>query len=243
MTGGASDKSLQAYATLAGFMYLFSMAVFVAYFAIVSGFAVKGDFARTAQNIAGSESLYRIGLGLFLAGSLTIFVLGWAFYGLLKPVNPNLALLALTLRAADAAIIGVGAVFLFAALENYLGMPNDASARAVLGPAMSRGFGASFNISFVYLGVGSVLYFYLLFKSRFIPRPIAAFGMLASAFHLAQAFAQLLIPAQMSQLGMLAFAPMGIAEVGTGLWLLLVRVNLKHLKSRTDGAAQRLSVT
>lgn len=238
MTGNAGDRSLQAYATLAGFMYLFSMAVFVAHFAIVSGFVVRGDFAQTAQNIAGSEVLYRIGLGLFLVGSLTIFVLGWAFYGLLKPVNHNVALLALTLRAADAAIIGVGAVILFAALNNYLGVPNDAGTRAVLGQVISRGFGASFNISFVYLGVGSVLYFYLLFTSRFIPRPLAAFGMLASVLHLTQAFAHLLFPQQAAQLGMLAFAPMGTAEVATGLWLLLVRVNFKHWKSQREAAGR-----
>lgn len=240
MSGNSSEKSLQAYATLAGFMYLFSMAVFVAYFAIVSGLVVRGDFAQTAQNIAGSQTLYRIGIGLFLAGSLTIFVLGWAFYALLKPVNPNVALLALTLRAADAAFIGVGAVMLFAALDNYLGMPNDADARAAMGQVISRGFGASFNISFVYLGVGSVLYFYLLFTSRFIPRPLAAFGMLASMFHLMQAFAQLLFPQQLAQLGMLAFAPMGIAEVGTGLWLLLVRVNFKHWKRQSEAVERAI---
>lgn len=237
MTGDASDKSLQAYATFAGFMYLFSMAVFVAYFAIVSGFVVKGDFARTAQNIAASEALYRIGLGSLLVGSLTIFALGGAFYGLLKPVDPNLALFALLWRAADATLIGVGAVILFTALENYLGAPNDAGTRALLGQLMSRGFGASFNIAFVYLSVGSAFFFYLLLKSRFIPRPLAAFGMLASVLHLTQAFAHILFPKLASQLGMLAFAPMGIAEVGTGLWLLLVRVNLKHWKSRAGGEA------
>ena len=80
-----------------------------------------------------------------------------------------------------------------------------------------------FQVQFVYLGVGSVLLFWLLLKSRFIPRPLALFGLVATGALIGQALAHLILPVEVRSLGlgMLEYLPMFIAEIGTGLWLLV----------------------
>ncbi len=254
MAHEATEGSLQGYARLAGFMYVFSMAVFIAYFVIVSGFLVKGDFAQTAQNIAANEYLYRIGLVLRVAGGLTLVVLGWGFYALLKPVDANLSLFALLWRLVQTALDTAGAVILFAALDNYLATPNEAGARALASQLMSNAHRASFNVQFIYLSMTSIIVFYLLLKSRFIPRLLAGFGLLSSLLFLVVTLAHMLVP-DVSVLGTLVAAletaigaandpsaralasqlenvPMFITEVGTGLWLLVFGANLKYWRAK-----------
>ncbi len=233
------EKSLQAYARWAGFMYLFSMAVYMAQDLILAEFVVRGDFAATAQNIKDGELLYRVALALRLVGSLTLVALGWFFYGLLRPVAPTLALITLIWRAVQAAQDTTGLAFRYGMLDNFLAAPDAAAVRAVAGQLMSAAHRHYFQIQFVYLGVGSVLLFWLLLKSRFIPRPLALFSLIASAMLILQAFAHLIFPEQVAALGlgMLEYIPMFIAEVGTGLWLLIRGVNLRWWNARTEGAA------
>jgi Domain of unknown function (DUF4386) len=224
----AYKKSLRGYARLAGFMYLFVMAAFIAPFVVLSSFTAPGDFAQTAQNIAASEHLYRVAASIELIGAAAIILLSGALYALLKSVDSNLALFALFWRALEATLLSAVAVIRFAALENYTDTTNDLGVRELLRDLMSSGIVAASYIAFVCLAAGSAIFFYLLFKSRYIPRLLAAFGVLASVLMSVFAFAHLLVPEQAAALGALGMAPMGIAEIGTGLWLLIFGANFKH---------------
>ena len=96
------EESLRGYARLAGFLYLFVIVAYDAgdYFA-VSPQIVSGNFARTAQNVTATETLYRVGLASeFVASWMTIPLAG-ALYCLLKGVNANVALFALLFDVAD----------------------------------------------------------------------------------------------------------------------------------------------
>ena len=66
-----------------------------------------------------------------------------------------------------------------------------------------------------------VAFSYLWLRSRYIPRALAVWGIFAS---LALAFVELailLFPGLAAGVGMAFMAPMGIYEVGLGLWLLI----------------------
>ena len=54
-----------------------------------------------------------------------------------------------------------------------------ATRRTTLGYLSARGLG--FYIGFVFLGFGSTIFAYLLFKSRYIPRVLAAWGIFSSS--------------------------------------------------------------
>jgi hypothetical protein len=80
--------------------------------------------------------------------------------------------------------------------------------------------GAGFNVGFVFLGLGSTLFSYLWFQSRYIPRVIAAWGMFASSLMAIVTLAMMVFPA-LSALGLTYMAPMGIYEFTLGFWLLV----------------------
>src|SRR3954471_7028808 len=95
-------------ARLAGLLYLIAMAtgLFAEFYVrFPSTLIVSGDAAKTATNIMAKERLYRIGLANNIVTFAIDVVLIWALYILLRPVNRNLALLAVETTIACLAII------------------------------------------------------------------------------------------------------------------------------------------
>jgi Domain of unknown function (DUF4386) len=228
----AIQRSQQAYARLSGLLYLLVMAAFVAPVMMISGFAARGDFAQTAENVLASETLYRAALAMLVFGVAAIVLLGGSLYALLRHVSADLALIALLWRVAEAVLLGVGVIIRFAVLQNYAGAGVDAGSAKSLHQLMSSAIGASSYVSFVCLSTGSLIFFFLLFKSRYLPRALAGFGILASVLLSVASFAYLLFPERVSSLGMMVMTPMFIAEIGAGLWLLIAGANFKYWNSK-----------
>ncbi|MBI1748872.1 MAG: DUF4386 domain-containing protein [Acidobacteria bacterium] len=82
---------------------------------------------------------------------------------------------------------------------------------------------AAYNISAILFSLGSILVFYLFFKSRYIPRILSAFGVFASVIVTIICFGSLNFPEHAGTL-QYGWAPMAIAEVTTGFWLMLFAV-------------------
>ncbi len=216
-------RGQQRYARIAGATYLVSMALFVAPNLIMSGIAVRGDFAQSAANAVASEPLYRFALAAQVAGCATIVVLAWAFYALVRDVAPRLSLFALLCRSVEAGLMCVGSVLWFAALRNYTAEAagGDPALGERIDGVLSAGINASFHISMVLLSVGSMIFFYLLMRSRRLPRMLAGFDIAAAALALAFALALMIAPQAAANLGMAGWIPIFIAEIATGLWLLI----------------------
>lgn len=95
MTYRITNTLQQNPARVAGFMYLFALATGFLPTFIRFNLTVGGNAAETANKIMSSEQLFRIGLASDLIAFTSIVLLALALYILLKPVNNNLALLAL----------------------------------------------------------------------------------------------------------------------------------------------------
>jgi NADH:ubiquinone oxidoreductase subunit K len=210
-------------------MFLFVIAVDLLSVFITSRFDVPGNFAETAHRIMGSELLYRIGLSSGLIGSLCTVFLAMGLYVALKPIDNNLALLALLFRLAEATLGGVQSIFSFIVLKLYIAADYrnvfDANQLSVLVNVHSVAFSAV-NISAMFFGLGSILFFYLFLKSTYIPKILSALGLLASLLVPVICFASLISPqhAKMLQLG---WIPMALAETSVGLWLLFKGVSVR----------------
>ncbi len=230
MALNASEKSLQGYARLTGFMWLCLLVVSLAPTALTSGIDVPGDFAQSAGNAAAAEQLYRISLAVDIISGVTAIVFMWAFYALLRAVHADLALFALLCRFAEVSTGAGMIVSSFTALENYTGATGDfgVGARQALHELIFAGHDGAMYIASITFAVGSTVFFYLLFQSRFVPRFLSGLGMLGSVIGAMFSFAYVLVPAQVPALGIVAWMPMLIAEVGTGLWLLIAGANLKY---------------
>ena len=82
-------------------------------------------------------------------------------------------------------------------------------------------FGAGINPSFVFLALRSTVFGYLWFKSRYIPRALAALGVFGSLLLATGSFAFIIFPKLADWAAPGYFAPLGVFEVTMGFWLLL----------------------
>ena len=115
--GGISDQSPRKTARIAGSFYLIFILTTVLATYVRSRFIVSGDAAVTANNILGSEFLFRIGFVTELVSAVFFLLAAWALYVLLRPVNRNLSLLFLLLNLGGVAVECINALNLFAALQ------------------------------------------------------------------------------------------------------------------------------
>ncbi|MBV9570872.1 MAG: DUF4386 domain-containing protein [Alphaproteobacteria bacterium] len=219
------DESQQKAARLAGFLYLFTNAVAIFAFVVRGRVVVRGDASQTASNILASEHLFRSAIVAELvcvAGTIALVV---ALYVVLRPVNRNLAVLAVCWRMAENAVLAMVTLAEFAVLAflervpylDAIGMPEQQS----LAYAALRIYGAGFNIGFLFLGLGSALFSYLWLKSGYVPKVIAVWGILASLLMAVCMAVVMIFPALTASLSIVYLAPMGIYEIGFGLWLLI----------------------
>lgn len=125
------------------------------------------------------------------------FLLAIALYQTLKSVNQKLALIAMFWR--------MGETFTFAIMMIF----------SIEGKAYTVGF----NISAILFSIGSLIFFYLFLKSKYIPQIISVLGISASVIVTLVGFTILISPDVASAI-QLGWIPMIIAEITTGVWLL-----------------------
>jgi hypothetical protein len=227
MPNGIVEESQRKAARVAGFMYLFLPAnALFAEFCVRSNLMVSGDVARTACKIMASERLYRIGIACDLMTFAGTVVLVTALYVLLKPVNQGFALLAAFWRLVECAILGaitvasvVVLLILNGAEEPHRFGTDQLQALAILS---LDAHDAGFRIGGIFFGLGSTVSSYLLFKSRYVPRALAALGILASLLVLTFMFAFILFPPFLATARLWTSNTVVLVfELTMGLWLLV----------------------
>ncbi|MBN4046623.1 DUF4386 domain-containing protein [bacterium AH-315-P15] len=190
-----------------------------------------GHIAATISNITASEQLYRIGIVSDLLAAIGVVVLTWALYVVLKPINRNVALVALLFWVCEACILGFVTLFSMIVLmlssgAEYLAAfePDQLHALALL--SLKARF-AGFDIALLFFGFGSGLFAYLFFKSKFVPRLLALLGIVASIVMVLNVCANVLFPLR-------AVPPIGgmsifSYELLIGFWLLFRGINQKDI--------------
>jgi hypothetical protein len=226
MKMGVIDESQRNAAKVVGLAYLLALppAVFAEFY-VRTQLITFDNALQTAQNIMAHERLFRLGT----ASNLTVFaldvVLIAALYVVLKPINQTLSLVAtgwglietatlvfVTLTDFDVLRILSGADYLHAFEANQL----QALARLSVGA-----HGAAYNVGLVLAGLRSTAFCYLWFKSRFIPRTLAVWGLVASALMGGCAFAFIIVPELAKVVGVEIYgAPIFFFELAMGFRLL-----------------------
>jgi Domain of unknown function (DUF4386) len=225
---GTITQEQRTAAKVAGFMYLFlgALAAFAEFY-VRSGILVSGDVAQTANHIVASEHLFRIGIASDLIGGACNAILAVAFYTMLKPVSPSLALLAAFWRLGEAVILGHMTL-------------NGMTVLSILSPsALSRDFtpgqlqalagvyigtqGDEFSIGLIYYSLGSTLFCYLLLRSLYVPKALAWWGLISSFVALTSTLAIIVYP-NAGDIAPGCYAPVGIFEIVAGCWLLIAKM-------------------
>ena len=213
------------------YLLLGALAAFAEFY-VRSGILVYGDAAQTAHNIVASERLFRIGIATDLFGGACNAVLAVAFYTMLKQVNSPLALLAAFWRLGEAVILGhmtlngmtVLNILRPASLSGFFS-PGQVQALASLYVGAQ---GDEFSIGLVYYSLGSMLFCYLLLKSRYVPRILAWWGLVSSFVALISTLVIIVFPGA-DGIAPACYAPVGIFEIVTGFWRVVAGIRIPRI--------------
>ena len=226
MTLNTIDESQRKAARVAGFAFLFAMVIVVlANYGINFRLIVPGNAVDTARNIMAHETLFRINIACNLIYVVSVVVLVAALYVILKPVNRNLALVAAFCRLVFALMWGVTALNTLGALRllgdtAYLPVFKADQLQTLARLHLATSYDA-YYVGLPFWTLASTICSYLWFKSRYIPRALAAFGAISSAWCVICAFAFIVFPHLDKTVDATWFdAPMAIFEMALGFWLL-----------------------
>jgi len=224
--------SLQKAARIAGLMYF--LIIITSLLSMIFGpykLIVEGNVAATFKNIMDNELLFRIGTIYDLIMFASVVILSVALYAVLKTVNRNLALLGLLWRLGEAILgclsvlssliilqllkgKGFSLIFEFGQVQTLVGLFLDVSSAAI-------------SMVMVFLSLGTIINCYLFFKSKYIPRILAAFGIFSFLLVLIWSFLNILIP-DFAETIQIVSSPMAILfEIVIGLWLLIKGVKVR----------------
>jgi uncharacterized membrane-anchored protein len=219
--------TLSKNARVAGLLYLLgSLFGIVRLIYVPNKLFVYGNAAATANNIAWHESLFRFGIvSYLLCGALWIFVT-LALYRLLKGVNQALAVLMVILGGVVVVpiffvnTVNDAAALLLVRGGGYLSVfdkpQRDALARLFLDLHHQLDLANE-----IFWGLWLIPFGLLVYKSRFLPRILGVWLVIACFGYLALSFTGLLFPDYEDQVSNIA-QPLLLAELAIMLWLLIM---------------------
>jgi len=230
-----AEGSPRPRARITGAVYLlyFLTAILGEFF--LKGIVVDGDAAATATNILAHPSLFRLGLATGLTATACYIAVTALFYGLFKPVNRSLSLLAAFFSLVGCAILAFASLFQLAPLvvlggSPYLSVFKVEQLRALALMFLELNTQAN-NICVVFFGFYCLLIGYLIFRSAFLPRILGvlmAFAGLGWLTFLYPPLANHLSPYNL----VLGF----LAELLLMLWLLVKGVDVQRWKEQASAA-------
>jgi hypothetical protein len=220
------DNSQRIAARIAGVSGLLAVViVVVGNYALLGPLVVPGNAAETARNIVAHQTQLRVALICFLIYGVSVVVLLSALYVILKPVNRLLALIAALFRLVFALLWLLTTLNLLGALRllgnaGYL-QAFDANRLQVLARLQIAASFDDYYVGLPFFGLAATVCSYLWFKSSYIPRSLAAFGVIASAWCVICAFVFLIFPTFDKTVNAYWFdSPMAIFELLASFWLL-----------------------
>ncbi len=224
-------------ARLTGVLYLINGVVYTKADSLIHGrILVKDDAAATAHNILANGNLLQLSFACLLIATVAYIAVTFLLYELLKPVNRSISLLAAFFSMAGCVIGAMGCFFTIAPLTILGGAPylnafnvGQLQAMALLSLNSST---IVADISMVFFGCYCILIGSLILKSKFMPRIIGAFLIIAGLTY--QLF---LSPSLAANLFSHIVMPAGaLGEGSLILWLLIFGVHSQRWKQQAGAA-------
>ena len=218
-----SNNPIQQSAKTAGLAYL--LIIVTSILSMIFGpykLIVEGDIPATINNIAANQQLYRAGATYDLLMFIGVIILSVALFNVLKTVNKTVALTALISRTGEA-LIGSLTVVCSMAIIFLVNADIESESNQKILTLIFDIKDSLLNIVFSFLGFGSVLFCYLFYKARYIPRILAAFGILAFVLVFTESIAVMLFSVESTIVTGLAAI---LFEIIIGIWLLIKGVKI-----------------
>ena len=234
MTTGIVDDTQRTAARVVGVAYLAALppAVFAEFY-VRGQLAVSGNAAQTALNIVAHEQLFRLGIASNLAVFAINIALIAALYVVLNPINRGLVLVALGWGLIETASLVAAAQVDFNVLRILGGAEYlkvfELDRLQALARLWVTAHTDAYNVGLIFAGLRSTTFCYLWFKSRFIPRPLAGFGVVASFLMGVCAYSFVIVPELATVVPVTIYGgPIFLFELTMGLWLLFKGLPRAH---------------
>lgn len=225
----------------AGLLYLLiSIPGFFALIYVPSKLIVHGDATATANNIAASETLFRLGIAASLIGQILFMWVALALYDLLKGVNLRHASLMLTLIVISIPIALLNELNSIAALllvrgADFLSMiqkpERDALAMLFL-KLHSHGFG----VAEIFWGLWLFPLGLLVYRSGFLPRTLGVLLIAHCFYYLVTSLTYFVLP-QYESIVVRFTKPLSFGELLFMFWLLIKGANPQPLAGPASSPA------
>jgi hypothetical protein len=226
MASYSIDESQRVAARVAGWSYLLSFAIVCYANFGMHDRLISNSASETARNILAHEQLFRAGIvgNLFYCAGVVVLVS--ALYVILRPVSRGIALFAAFLRLIWVLMWLTVTLRFFDALRLIDGDDNlrtfdpgslNALARAYLDARVDY-----YYVGLLFGALASIACAYLWFRSRYIPRVLAAYGLISSVWAVVCTVAFIVSPDFSKLVNLWWFdMPMGIFDIVLSLWLLI----------------------
>jgi len=226
--------SLSKHARIAGLLYILASAVgFLRLIYIPSALIVHGNAAATVNNISTHEFVFRLGVvSYLLAGALWLFV-PLALYRLLTGVNQTLAVLMVILGSLMQVPLFFAntandvAALLFVRGADFLSVFEKPQREALAMLFLNLHHQLDLA-NMMFAGLWLLPFGLLVYKSRFLPRWLGVWLMLACVPYLALCFSGFLFPGSEDKIFTFG-QPLMLAEVATMLWLVIMGVKEQRM--------------
>ena len=239
---GRIEDSPKTYARIGGGLYLTIIAagLFAEVF-VRDRLIVSSDAAATATNIVTHASLLRLGIAADLSTFVLAIPLTLILYVLLRPVNKDLALLAVMLNLVQDAIGGMNALNTYRPLQllgsdNYLRVFSQEQVQAMALLSLKT-HSTGFAVALLFFGVCCVVLGYLMYASGFLPRMLGALLVISGISYLAISLAVILSPTASSVVFPLVAPVAFVGEFAVAFWLTVKGVNVPKWQEASALAA------
>lgn len=240
------ERSQRCASRVFGVTYLLSLALItVAFSRFYAPYIVWEKGEETARHFVGHEHAIRFYLASAFFYGVGTIVLLTALYIILRPTSRGISLFAAFCKLVYVLFWFVCLLDLFGALR----LLGDTALLRTFGPdglASLAGMQVdssreAYYIGLAFNGLGSALFAWVFFQSRYIPRPLAVWGMLACLYEGFCGFAYLIYPGFGAILSANWYElPSMTFELLLGLWLLFRGPRSSPMKrgsARSDGEA------
>ena len=209
----------------AGLLYLLTSIVgFFAMGYVPDRLIVRGNAAATANNIAASETLFRLGVAAELVGMAGFLFVARALYDLLKGVNQRHASLMVLLIVVSVPIAFLNELNSIAALVLVRGADFlsvfEKPQREALAMLFLRLHGQGFVVAEIFWGLWLFPLARLVYRSRFLPRFLGVWLALAGFAWVILSFTGIMLPQYQGNVSTYS-QPACFGEIALMLWLLI----------------------
>jgi hypothetical protein len=226
MTTDKIANSQRTAAKVAGVAGLLAFVlVVVGNYVLLEPLVVPRNAADTARNILAHQTQFRGALICFISYGIGTIILLTALYVVLGPVNRGLALAGALFRLVFAVLWLIAPLNSLAALRllgdtSYLNVFEPDRLQALARVQLAGSFD-DYYVGLPFFGLAATVCAWLWFRSNYVPKGLALFGVIASAWCVFCAIVYLIFPNFNKIVNDYVFdSPMALFELAVSVWLL-----------------------